>query len=169
MPDIHIDYADLARCLSDQLWHDAYTETMRVVRHVAHETEGFLNDDRLYVEHIISLPCAHLQKIDALWSTYSRQHFGLNVQRRIYRDLGGTEHFDHGIWIKFCDRVGWMNADFNYSLNSPVGHLPCLLSPDLVALDSADGYLTWLDPGYKSGRTLYLFGIFFDRLELCGV
>ena len=80
VPDIHVDYADLARCLSDQLWHDAFTETKRVVRHVAHETVGFLNDDRLYVEHVISLPCSHLQKIDALWSTYSGQHFRLSVK-----------------------------------------------------------------------------------------
>ena len=139
------------------------------MRHVAHETVGYLHDDRLYVEHVLRLPCAHLQKIDALWSTYSRQHFGLSVQRKIYRDLGGTAHFDHGIWTEFCERVGWLNADFNYSLTSPVGHLPCLLSSDLVAFDSADGYVMWLHFGYERGSTGYLFGFFFDKLELCGV
>jgi len=146
-----------------------YDAAVHIVRHVAHETVGYLNDDRLYAEHVISLPCGHLQKIDALWAIYSRHHFGLSVQRRIYGELGGAEHFDSGLWTRFCERVGWLDADFNYSLTSPIGHLPCLLSPDIVALDSADGYSTWRHSGYDSGSTLYLFGMFFDRLESCGV
>ena len=170
VPDIYVDYADLARFLSEQLWHDADMETKRIVRRVGHEKWGRHQcDGLLFAEHVISLSCRHLQKIDALWSTYSRQHFGLSIQLKIYRELGGTRHFDSGIWAKFWERVGWMYTRFNYSLNSPVGHLPCLLSPDMVALDSADGYSMWRRSGYESGSTSYLFGFFFDRLELCGV
>jgi CHAT domain-containing protein len=52
-----------------------------------------------------------INEIDRLWMQYSKQQLGIKGQARIYRDLGGTEHYNNEIWNIFGDLVGWKQGE----------------------------------------------------------
>ncbi|MBS9394544.1 MAG: protein kinase [Dolichospermum sp. LBC05a] len=124
----NMDYRKLRDYLAQGKWKEADEETVRVMLAVAkREKEGWLD-----VEHIDNFPCEDLRTIDQLWVKYSDGRFGFSVQKRIYQALGGTREFNMGIWVKFCERVGWRKSswlggswlDITFDKKAPEGHLP---------------------------------------------
>jgi eukaryotic-like serine/threonine-protein kinase len=122
-----MDYRQLRDLLKAEKWKEADEETTRVMLAVAkREEEGCL-----YSEHIDNFPCEDLRTIDQLWVKYSDGKFGFSVQKRIYNGLGGTREYNHKIWEKFGDKVGWRKGggwlyykDITFDRKSPEGNLP---------------------------------------------
>jgi hypothetical protein len=168
--EVGMDYAPLRDLLAAGLWFDAYQETKRVMRTVAREKVGYMNEGRLYIEHIQQFPCLDLRTIDQLWGDYSNGHFGFSVQKRIYQSLGGTQRYSPDIWQAFCDHVGWPlianDHELIFNINALPGHLPAVFNVDLVAFDSYDGFAYWVTTG-QSHEGLCLFGSFFKLAEIC--
>ncbi|WP_086757883.1 GUN4 domain-containing protein [Nostoc sp. 106C] len=119
-----VDYTKLRDLLAAGKWKDADEETLAVMlKATGRETEGYVDD-----KSIENCPCTDLRTIDQLWIQYSKGHFGLSVQKRIYESV--RKDYD-----KLGDRVGWRKGMFikknwltylelTFSLNAPQGHLP---------------------------------------------
>ncbi|MEM9542723.1 MAG: GUN4 domain-containing protein [Cyanobacteria bacterium P01_E01_bin.42] len=122
-------YRRLEALLKGGKWKEADEETRKVMLQVAgREKEGWLNTDS-----IDNFPCEDLRAIDQIWVKYSNGRFGFSVQKRIYKEKGGTQNLDSSIWVKFCDRVGWRDEktgtwlyykDLIFNTSAPEGHLP---------------------------------------------
>jgi len=98
-----VDYRRLRDLLKAGKWQEADQETADRMCEVAGRTqEGWLRS-----EDIDRFPCEDLRTIDQLWVHFSDGKFGLSVQAKIYRELGGTREYDEKVWQKFGDRVGW--------------------------------------------------------------
>jgi GUN4-like len=119
------DYTQLQKLLKAQKWKEADRETARVMLKVANrEKERFVD-----VDSINNFPCEDLRTIDRLWIHYSKGHFGFSVQKKIWEECGGK--VDYETECKLGDLVGWRKggewvnySDLNFSLESPLGHLP---------------------------------------------
>ncbi|WP_258004682.1 GUN4 domain-containing protein, partial [Cylindrospermopsis raciborskii] len=121
-------YAKLETLLKAKNFREADLETDRVMLAVAkRQSEGWLR-----IKDAENFPCKELCTIDNLWLKYSQGKFGISVQQKIYRNLGGTWcNFDVNVWRSFGDSVGWRKqgswlsiGDLNFSLSAPTGHLP---------------------------------------------
>jgi hypothetical protein len=124
-----IDYQKLRDLLALEKWQEADTETNNLMCQIVHRTE----DGWLRAEDLREFPSEELQAINKLWLHYSRRKFGFSVQAKIYRSLGGTEHYTQDLWEKFGEKVGWRKngkwlewEDYNFEIikNTPRGHLP---------------------------------------------
>jgi hypothetical protein len=84
---------------------------------------------------IEKFPIAPLRIVDRLWRKYSNDRFGLSIQLKIYRELGGNLNTliaqDEELIFAFADRIGWrqngkfiMQSNWEASLSSPEGFLP---------------------------------------------
>ncbi|MGK7897713.1 MAG: GUN4 domain-containing protein [Xenococcus sp. (in: cyanobacteria)] len=70
-----------------------------------------------------------------MWVKYSKGKFGFSVQKEIYESLAGdTKNYNHEVFDKFYDRVGWKEGgdwvrygDYTFNLNAPYGHLPFMI------------------------------------------
>ena len=108
-------------------WQDADRKTTEIILEAVNRTkEGWLR-----VEDIDRLTGDDLGAIDRLWRKYSNNQFGFSIQRKIYRQLGGTRVFNFEVWDDFCDRVGWLDIatlqvddDIEFQKKVPIGHLP---------------------------------------------
>jgi eukaryotic-like serine/threonine-protein kinase len=126
--DVGVNYQNLENLLKAGQWKAADQETTRVMLKVAkREYQGWLNS-----ESIENFPCTDLRTIDQLWVKYSNGHFGFSVQKRIWLECGGK--VDYEMECLLGDRLGWRkNGDwlskdeYNYSLDSSVGHLPATI------------------------------------------
>ncbi|MEA5529751.1 serine/threonine-protein kinase [Dolichospermum sp. UHCC 0684] len=134
----NMDYRKLRDYLAQGKWKEADEETVRVMLAVAkREKEGWLD-----VKDIDNFPCEDLRTIDQLWVKYSDGKFGFSVQKRIYQGFGGTREFNMGIWVKFCERVGWRKSswlggnwvDITFDKKAPEGHLPLGVTPPYAAV-----------------------------------
>ncbi|MFL0604091.1 GUN4 domain-containing protein [Cylindrospermopsis raciborskii] len=120
-------YIRLETLLKAQDFRGADLETDKVMLAVANrQSEGYLRE-----EDAENFPCKELRTIDNLWLKYSKGKFGISVQQKIYKNLGGTKQFDGKVWESFGDRIGWRsggswlnNRDLNFSLSAPTGQLP---------------------------------------------
>jgi hypothetical protein len=116
------DYSILQDLLQAKNWEEANRETQRVMLKVAN-AEKYLNADSLK-----DLPCPHLQKIDQLWMSASKNHFGFSVQEEIWRKYDSLNNYRKQ-GEKFREEVGWdiyYNVHtLNFDTKSPRGHLPC--------------------------------------------
>jgi hypothetical protein len=117
----HIDYSTLETQLSAGLWREANFETRRIILQSCNREE----DGYLIEAEIRSFDSAILLTLDRLWLKYSNDRFGFSVQKKILIDCQKDLH-------KFGMQVGWRQADrwidepsFIYSLDAPIGHLPC--------------------------------------------
>jgi hypothetical protein len=129
-------FSKLENLLRSQNFREADTETLMVVLKVANrEKEG-----RLTLEDAKTFPYENLLIIDNLWCRWSNGKFGISVQQKIWCECGGARKYDADMVlntsISFGDRVGWRCKgkwlpydQLNFSLNAPVGHLPCGGSP----------------------------------------
>jgi len=113
------EYTKLANFLAKGKWQEADDETLRLMCRVAgREKDGWLDADC-----IDSFPCKELLAIDSLWMKYSNGIFGFTVQQAIWESTGQD-------WDLWGETVGWCFAgdwhmNIRYSIDSPVGHLPC--------------------------------------------
>ncbi|MEQ9553295.1 MAG: serine/threonine-protein kinase [Coleofasciculus sp. G3-WIS-01] len=127
-----IDYRQLRDLLAAGEWKQADTETANKMLAVIGK-KSWYDVIRRDVE---KFPCTDLRTIDCLWVKYSNGHFGFSVQKRIWHRVGGQPSvYDHDIYKKFGDTVGWREKDdwleydnLTFSLNTPHGHLPTVLS-----------------------------------------
>jgi hypothetical protein len=119
-------YQKLEKLLANGDWKEADQETAKVMLKLAErESEGWLDYDS-----IKNFPCEDLRTIDQLWVKYSNGRFGYSVQKNIWLECGGK--IDYETECKLGDRIGWrldeewMEYDQGtFSLDAPVGHLPC--------------------------------------------
>jgi len=146
------DYQKLDELLKARKWQEADLETAKMIYMIAQKElleasiyrTFFVNyfdaeDALIYldVEHIKVLPKKDLNNINKLWLKHSNGKFGLSVQKRIWKQLGGGSDSTYNsveIEEKFGDKVGWRKegdwlyyADIHYSKTAPPGHLPLSL------------------------------------------
>jgi hypothetical protein len=70
------------------------------------EDQGWLDQ-----ESIKKFPCEELRTIDKLWVDYSKGKFGFSVQKKVWIDCGGVPgEYDHDVYEKFADQVGWARS-----------------------------------------------------------
>ena len=126
-----VRYRPLRDMLAAEKWEEADKETIRLIADIAgHEDlEEFRPDEVQY------FPCVHLQVIDNLWLTYSKERFGFSIQVRIYQEEGGnietTIEQDSNIIKRWGKRLGW-RADnrwrkcdeLDWTLDAPLGCHP---------------------------------------------
>jgi hypothetical protein len=138
-----VNYTKLRDLLAAGKWKEADQETGKVMCQVAgRESGGWLRE-----EDIDNFPCEDLRTINQLWLHYSNGKFGFSVQKEIYENLGGTRKYDHEVWKKFCDRVGWGKggnwlsySDLTFNLElAPQAHLPFWFSWGLLSEDHSGG------------------------------
>ncbi|MGC1196887.1 MAG: CHAT domain-containing protein, partial [Geitlerinemataceae cyanobacterium] len=117
-----VDYTQLERYLAAGEWEEANRETAKLMFELD-ERDGISQAryNHLVAEELSNFPCADLNKIDRLWTTYSDRHFGFSIQadiRRSYRSGSGN----------MFTRMGWRRSiryeDVTFDLTAPKGHLP---------------------------------------------
>jgi hypothetical protein len=120
---VGVDYTKLRDLLVAKNWKKADLETAeRMLEAAGRESQGYLD-----IEDVKNFPCQDLGTIDKLWVEYSDGKFGFSVQKKIYRDLGGTKDDDDDeVWESFVDKVGWLEGGGLGYLpwHLPFGHLP---------------------------------------------
>ena len=94
----------LENLLIAEKWKEADAETANIIFEIANRsgTHGYLSDEEWEV-----LPCQDLERIDQLWTDYSKGHFGFSIQKAIYKSLGVTKEYDPVTWHRFGSAVGW--------------------------------------------------------------
>ncbi|WP_225892272.1 serine/threonine-protein kinase [Nostoc sphaeroides] len=137
-------FARLNELLASGRWQDANEETFDIMLKIAdREKQG-----SLYLEDIEKFSCEDLFAINYLWNKYSNGHFGFNVQKQIWQNMGGSKEPDWEAWCSFGSEVGWLRFkmerqkllffidlfeemspvwfdDLIFSIKAPKGHLPC--------------------------------------------
>lgn len=122
-----VDYSKLESLLRASQWKQADRETYQVMlQAVERQKEGWMK-----TQELSNFPCTVLCKIDQLWEVNSDGKFGLSVQQRIWRSIGGNHEFDIATFCKFGDYVSWRRNNewlrydnFTFSLEAQEGHLP---------------------------------------------
>jgi hypothetical protein len=122
-------YQQLEIFLKNGRWREADQETTGLMLLIAkRKDEGWLD-----VESIEKFPCEELRTIDKLWVDYSKGKFGFSVQKKVWIDCGGIPgEYDHDLYEKFADQVGWRRSgewlsydELTFLLNgSEKAHLP---------------------------------------------
>ncbi|MDE5111934.1 MAG: GUN4 domain-containing protein, partial [Trichodesmium sp. St7_bin2_1] len=100
---VGVDYTNLRDLLVAKNWKEADLETeKRMLEVTCRKSQRYLD-----IEDVENFPSQDLGTIDKLWVEYSDGKFGFSVQKKIYRDLGGTKDYDDKVWKSFADKVGW--------------------------------------------------------------
>ena len=122
-----IDYKKLRDLLAAGKWQEADKETRAIMLKVCNRENKLL----LTQTQIEEFPCEDLHTIDQIWVKYSNGHFGFSVQKLIWQMIGGCRQANYQTECDFGDWVGWrVQGDwlswnnFNFTMSSPVGHLP---------------------------------------------
>ncbi|MEL4896193.1 GUN4 domain-containing protein [Crocosphaera sp. Alani8] len=127
-----VDYTALQKLLKAQNWQKADQITYDLLSKAGdQDNSGFVTSTEYK-----DISCEDLQTIDRLWLESSQGRFGLSVQQRIYKGLGGSQQVDINNYRNFAQQVGWVKRDnpndpdyylyddLDFSLNAPPGHLP---------------------------------------------
>jgi hypothetical protein len=120
-------YGNLQALLQRQQWQSADLETQAIMLDICQrKSYGFLR-----IEDLENIDRSSWRSIDNLWRTYSNDRFGLSVQSKIWRSVGGTSAPDWHVWCSFGSRTGWYVNDrwlywneTQFNLDAPSGHLP---------------------------------------------
>lgn len=111
-----------------------------------------INEAGLNQIAILEFPFQIFHKIDSLWQHYSNYKYGFSLQRDIWHSINGDSQV---IGVKnlnkFAKYVGWQNKgewirsykDFNFGLNSNIGHFPTMRQPHLD--ESSSWWIAWKD------------------------
>ncbi len=121
------DYQKLEQLLAEQNYLAADQETWKLLLQNANRTlQGCLT-----LKDIIKFPQEELKIIDRLWQKYSQGHFGLSVQRHIYRNTQENQRSDYLTWQKFATNVGWYKqenwlkyGELTFNTQGNKAHLP---------------------------------------------
>nr|WP_176453316.1 serine/threonine-protein kinase [Pseudanabaena sp. SR411] len=135
----------LQELLSLGQWQESDRLTSKIILELAdkHKIAELNADD------IENIACDVWMAIDQAWMEYSNNHFGWNVQKQIWKSLGGRLIYEENtywefanIYEKFSDRVGWRKPrwlnlrlspkiwrkyeNLTFAIAAPRGHLPSL-------------------------------------------
>ncbi len=143
----------LMRQLREALELGAWQEGDRLTNQIILEIAQKSQIKKLNAKDIQQIPCEVWLAIDRAWSECSNQRFGWSSQLQIWRSLGGRLIYSAdnywefaAIYQKFGDRLGWRRSrwlrrwslplfpkvwrryeSLDFTIDSPVGHLPTLL------------------------------------------
>ncbi|WP_414581464.1 GUN4 domain-containing protein [Scytonema sp. PCC 10023] len=152
-----INYTVLQEFLAVGNWLEADRETRAIVLKLS----GREQQGQLEAEDLRKLPCQDLSQIDQLWVKYSDARFGLSVQQRIWRSIGGTRGAGYEVFQRFGDCVGWFVRG-NWSTYDNL----------IFALTASDGHLpycrAWLY-SKRSNAVVSRFSSLMSRLEQCKI
>jgi serine/threonine protein kinase len=120
-------YQKLEKLLADGKWKKADDETRRIILTLANRgIPGYLT-----IDNVLDIPSEDISIIDNLWVKNSNGRFGFSVQKQIYESVGGTTTYNHQIWNKFIDKVGWRKEEnllsdneITFDIKAPKAHLP---------------------------------------------
>jgi serine/threonine protein kinase len=120
-------YKKIEKLLADGKWKEADEETRRIILKLANRgIPGYLT-----IDNVLDIPSEDISIIDNLWVKNSNGRFGFSVQKQIYESVGGTTNYDHKIWNKFIDKVGWRKGEnllsdneITFDIKAPKAHLP---------------------------------------------
>lgn len=139
------DYQRLRTLLAAQHWQAADQETAKLMLKVSRR------DGWLRVADIETFPAQELHRIDKMWREYSRDRFGLTVQKQIWQSILDKQKSHWQAWCSFGDRVGWRVkgnwVSYNrlqFSPDAPVGELPALIVADRFALRQQESVISLL-------------------------
>jgi hypothetical protein len=86
-----------------------------------------------------------------MWREYSRDRFGLTVQKQIWQSILDKQKSHWQAWCSFGDRVGWRVkgnwVSYNrlqFSPDAPIGELPALIVADRFALRQQESVVSLL-------------------------
>lgn len=88
--------------LLENKWFEADKETVRLILEISGQAEL----EELRPEEVAQIDCSKLQVIDRLWLNYSDERFGLSIQTKIYRDIGGDEYTASTMTCSNCQTTG---------------------------------------------------------------
>ncbi|BAY12706.1 GUN4 domain-containing protein [Calothrix sp. NIES-2098] len=121
------DYRILQNLLQEGYWQEADELTLYAMLKISSRE----NDRYFRPTDISNFSREHLLIIDKLWQEYSSNLFGFTAQKEIYQNLGGNQNYQHEIWEKFSEKVGWRRNEvplsyeqLTFSRNAVKGHLP---------------------------------------------
>jgi len=131
-------YYFLSDLLTNKKWKEADDETIQIILNLTKRKKyGSLRS-----KDIENIPDIDLLKIDLLWLEASNNHFGFTVQRHIWQNQLGLKFAQRQLnnsenLRDFGNCVGWYidnelhksRNNYNFSLDSPQGHLPSLRFP----------------------------------------
>ncbi|MCW5319488.1 NACHT domain-containing protein [Nostoc sp. KVJ3] len=130
--------------LADYLWNEEWQKANEETADLMNKRVGgkFLNEEKIF-----KFPCEDLRIIDQLWVYASKGHFGFSVQKKIYKNLDGTEQ----VWSEFCDRIGWRQGGeyLSYEKVWPIVTNQGLL-PIVINFGVFGSRTTWRDFDNKS-------------------
>jgi GUN4-like len=114
------EYARLRKLLSHCQYEEADRETWQLMQRIS----GVHQRGYFEIRDFEDFPTLALQTIDGLWFDASKGHFGLSVQKRIYREE--DRQYDRlGSRVGWVDAGKWLtNGDRLYRQEMPQGHLP---------------------------------------------
>ncbi|WP_414571838.1 GUN4 domain-containing protein [Nostoc sp. CCY 9925] len=138
-----VGYEKLQELLAAGKWKEANEETRIAMLKVAGRTkQGYFE-----VENIKSFPSQDLYIIDQLWITYSKNHFGFSVQKRIWQDVHQDWH-EFGICVKWKELNEWQvfkwisKDDLTFNLKVSQGHLPAVF-PCITQSSGFSANIVW--------------------------
>ena len=156
---LNANYSQLEALLQERRWREADAETYKVMLEVSRQ-QGLVKQRQglewLDEESINNFSCPDLTKIDQLWRTYSNNHFGFNIQKRIWLELGGqTDQETRDILFQ---RLGWQktispisdrlmllyHTGITFDIRSPEGHLPTPPNLQIMADISSARHIPFL-------------------------
>lgn len=137
-PPVKIHYGALQKALAAGQWEQADQATHQILCTAAQRPveQGITADD------VSQIPCAVWEKLDWLWTRYSRNRFGFSPQVQLFVLVGEDYH-------RFCAQVGWpthqaITPYLQFSRKAPSGHLP--------SRQWASGYHWWQHMQWVSDR-----------------
>ncbi|MBD2364806.1 GUN4 domain-containing protein [Anabaena minutissima FACHB-250] len=125
-----VDYTRLRNLLQNQQWEEANHLTSALILKLANqEQQGYLVS-----KDTENLACRDIRTINQLWTQYSNGRFGLSVQARLWKSIGGQTSYDASTLMegyqlsrRFESLVGWNNSQSSSAIQSeavPNGYWP---------------------------------------------
>lgn len=123
-----LSYRNLKEYLKNEQWEKADMETCQIMIQTLGQQKSWFQE-----EDLLTFSCQDLQKINQLWTYYSKGHFGFSVQKEIYLKCGCVPNgqFHKESWEKFGQLIGWWKdgsyiqyCDVTFDLQAERGHLP---------------------------------------------
>ncbi|GEM_PF-6093454 len=122
-----VDYTKLRNLLATQNWKEADLETCKVILQAAGKKENEL----LLEEDINKISSLDWRTVNSLWLVSSDGHFGLSIQKDIWKELG--RKLDYETECELGNRLEWrinktwlIHSQLSFNLKAAKGHLPCL-------------------------------------------
>lgn len=124
--EVGIDYKPLRALLKSEDWQAATHLTLNLIQQAAGQDHGIMIESDEDFGDSVNFPVSDINTIDRLWIRYSRGKFGFSIQKQIWEDNAReTKQFGELIGWKVQGRYVRVD-ELNFTLDSPLGHLPFL-------------------------------------------